>query len=678
MPIRFACTECGAQFQAPDHLAGKPVACPKCKKKTTVPPLGANPAPGAPANGAPGANGSTAPKTTSSGPGSLSGPASRKPSAPSGSSKDSGPGAFSAQHGAEKLPPPVSDSTKDLSGKDQDEAIEAFMSMEREKEKALLATTIDFNCSNCDEPLKLPLDMGGKQTPCPSCSRIIRVPMPKRTDGAAWKAVQGQGPAAARRDLDPVPEGMQGQARAEVSRETLEEADAVIARPRPKMHIKTRIRQAVLTGMVAALVVLAVGVFVWFRAGQQVAINLQKTVAAAEADLQADKDYPGQAKALFQLVAAQTLLPVAEDVSAYFKKYTDLSLADLRKYRTEAGGDPDKLAPIDVLHGQLIQLLLAMGGPAEEARQGKKAKWDDVQERLRASFTEMTYPEIRLSVWRTMVRALIAAKEPNRALALFNTCFPKAQPNRKNRQGEEVVERNEAAGIMGLEFLKAGDKANAGKSLDFLLKGAPPLKPSETGENTIALAMALNDSQRSLPGGVTEGDLETQVLGQVRGYALVGDLERAQKWAEKNPNLAFRGRVALATVKTDDANLQGRIARELADQANRPENYWAILSWCEDLGPGELTPEQLSGVFAKMPRGTVLDRELIGWCRYQIASRKNGALAGTAVEAGLPMGELLRLAGETEAPKPAPDDATSKVIAPFLKLGTTKSPVKSK
>ncbi len=105
----------------------------------------------------------------------------------------------------------------------------------------------------------MPMEMGGKQAPCPACSRIIKVPMPKRTDGAAWKANLNQGPAAVRRDLEPVPEGMQGGARAEVSRETLEEADAVIARPRAPIPIKTRIRNAVTLGLWGAAAALALG-----------------------------------------------------------------------------------------------------------------------------------------------------------------------------------------------------------------------------------------------------------------------------------------------------------------------------------------------------------------------------------------------------------------------------------
>ncbi len=667
MPIRFACTECGAQFQAPDHLAGKPVACPKCKKKILVPAgdVSAGPAASAPS----GSEGSKSKTSAVPGaPGTANGTPPQKGSTAANGTTAGAPGSFSTKHSAEKLPPPSTES-----GRDQDEAIEAFMSQEREKEMAARAVTIDFNCSHCDEPLQLPMDMGGKQVPCPACTRIIRVPMPKRTDGAAWKANQKQGPAGQRVDLEVAPEGMQGQARADVSRETLEEADAIIERPRAPLHIRIRIRNAISLGIMAVAATLIVVVVVWWRTSQQTRINVEKVVAQAQAEVSQDKTFPPQEALLFQLAAAEALLPFSDDVSTYFKKYTQNALGEVRKYRADAGGDPEKTSRSDVICCQLISLLMAMGGNAEEARQGRKASWDKVQENVQATFAEMSLPEFRLSLWRRMVRILIAAKEANRTLALFNTCFPKSEASRKNRLGEEVVERSEAAGIMGLEFLKAGDKANAGKSLELLIRGVAP-RPSETGEYAIALSMALNDPQKALPAVVLEGDLDNQILGQVRGYTLLGEAERVQKLAAKYPNFAFRSLITQAIAKPDSPENTARIAKEISDRAARPENAIAILRWCEDLAPGGLTPDELSAVFGKMPKATQADRELIGWCRYLAASRQPGSLAAVPVEPGLPLGELLRFAAEGKEPKPAPDEAQSKIIGPFLRIGASKSP----
>src|SRR5437879_5433237 len=39
--------------------------------------------------------------------------------------------------------------------------------------------TIEFTCPFCDEELKLSADLAGKKTPCPSCTRVITVPLLK-------------------------------------------------------------------------------------------------------------------------------------------------------------------------------------------------------------------------------------------------------------------------------------------------------------------------------------------------------------------------------------------------------------------------------------------------------------------------------------------------------------------
>ena len=60
--------------------------------------------------------------------------------------------------------------------------------------------TIDFKCNWCDEDVKLPLELAGKQTQCPNpeCRRLIKVPVPKPAEKGDWPKMDRQGPAAAR------------------------------------------------------------------------------------------------------------------------------------------------------------------------------------------------------------------------------------------------------------------------------------------------------------------------------------------------------------------------------------------------------------------------------------------------------------------------------------------------
>src|SRR5947209_1252354 len=36
--------------------------------------------------------------------------------------------------------------------------------------------TVDFTCPFCDEELSLAADLAGKKTPCPKCTKLIKVP----------------------------------------------------------------------------------------------------------------------------------------------------------------------------------------------------------------------------------------------------------------------------------------------------------------------------------------------------------------------------------------------------------------------------------------------------------------------------------------------------------------------
>ncbi len=623
MPIRFACPECNAAFQAPDQLAGKPVACPKCKKKITVP--------AQPQNGPGPSNTLTKPKGIAS---------------------------------------PVVD---EAAIRANQEAVEAFMGAERMADEAAKESSIGLSCPFCDESIQFPLEMGGKQAPCPECSRIVKIPQPKRVDAGSWRANVKQGPSAVRRDLEPVPEGMQGGTKVEVSREALEEADALLSRrPKVVVPVRQRIRKAVILGMFGSGIVLVLGTIWWIRSGQQDLVNLEHVVRQGEADIKANKDFPTRARAIYNLVAVTVLTPYSTEVNTYPKKYTDLALADFRLEKQAAAEDAEALAPIDPAQGAMIRALLLMGGTKEEARVGKKANWEEIQPRIGASFGLMTWPEFRLSLWRHTVRTLVVAKETRRALALLNLIF--TDRKRRNRLGEDVPEKMDAAGILGHELLAMGDKEGAIQALNMVLAPGGQVNPSEVGEYVISLAIALGDQTGRLPGGTLDGELESQILGRIRGFALIGDqarLNSALDYASRIPALGFRARVELAILNSEDVQLRTQLSQEVVSLGAKPEAQVAILRWAEMVGPGDLNPEALAKLFASMPGNTALDRELRSWCHFLLADRKPGCSAGTPTEKNPAVGDLLRAALPGEVPKALTQDGEA-ILLPFLKIGEAK------
>lgn len=118
------------------------------------------------------------------------------------------------------------------------ETLAAETLSEKKPEPVAGASTIEHVCPWCDEKVSFATDMGGKQAPCPSCKRIVKVPLPQKTGPRDWrKPEQDVLPSGAKR-TDVAPEGAWGtEAARGVSREALVEAD-VIKEEREPMTVR--------------------------------------------------------------------------------------------------------------------------------------------------------------------------------------------------------------------------------------------------------------------------------------------------------------------------------------------------------------------------------------------------------------------------------------------------------
>ncbi len=191
MPIRVKCGGCKKTLSVKDHLAGKKIKCPVCQSVVAVPT--SSPAKDSPPIAAP------APKPTANPtkPGVATKPAPvTKP--PIDKSKSNGtPIADKSKSNGKPMPPPE---LIELPPENvEEEALAAFADEPKPVEDEGPPQTIDFKCEWCDEELKLPLDLGGKQSQCPNpeCRRIIKVPLPKKVEKKDWRKMDRRGPAAA-------------------------------------------------------------------------------------------------------------------------------------------------------------------------------------------------------------------------------------------------------------------------------------------------------------------------------------------------------------------------------------------------------------------------------------------------------------------------------------------------
>ena len=143
----FTCVSCSKTFKAPDSLAGKKVACPSCKTVGTVP---------VPASLELAKVVNQLNATTAAVP-----PANRN--------------AAITPVGSQAVRP---------SG---DSVIADLLAEEKSQEEASRESTIKFECTFCSEPVEVGLELAGKRHPCPSCSRIVQIPVPKVQAASDWR-----------------------------------------------------------------------------------------------------------------------------------------------------------------------------------------------------------------------------------------------------------------------------------------------------------------------------------------------------------------------------------------------------------------------------------------------------------------------------------------------------------
>jgi hypothetical protein len=260
------------------------------------------------------------------------------------------------------------------------------------------ATTIDFNCPYCDEALHLPADLGGKQTPCPECRRIIKVPMPAKKDVANWRQVDAT-PSLARRDNEPAPEGAwESTARARtVSREALEEADAIVEEREP-LTLAQKVRRGVYA--VGGVAILIVGWVIWSnyttKSLQAKAIDQARTlVEAKKQNLR-----PEWAGAVYGALGEYDLRAGKADEAA-----NKLKKARALARSATAAVDRDALLA-EIALGQ-VDLAVGTG----DIDQGERLTWADAGTQVKQTLGMIGSPEARVAAVREVSRKLIAKNQ---------------------------------------------------------------------------------------------------------------------------------------------------------------------------------------------------------------------------------------------------------------------------
>jgi hypothetical protein len=415
--------------------------------------------------------------------------------------------------------------------------------------------TIDFACPHCDAPLKIAIALAGKQTPCTQCRRIIKVPLPQKTEPKDWRrAGESRLPFGARREDLAMQDPLAATALARVSTEALIEADAL-----PEARERTTWRQWLVRGIAAAAILSLVGgaALLWrsYTTTKGESNALDKALGYLEGP--GKKLEGGQAAELHRAAAEfYVLKDKPQDAQKHIANAQRLLIA------TPASNERD---------AQLIDLALVqadLAGRPEEVTKGKRLKPENVyKDHLKKTLENVRAPEARLEALRSVGRKLA-----DKSLGRFAV-----QLARELSYGDEAM--LQATAQVGLEMLSAKDADGARTQADFAQKRYEEAVAAKDNKQRrapppalIALRLALDqpDKAKALapdPLKTSEKPSPMALEGYVEGLARKGRMDEAKSLIQKEESFSVRLRAVVALAAGAVENDRTAAARFIQDYA---------------------------------------------------------------------------------------------------------------
>lgn len=380
MSISFTCPSCKKAYKVKDEWAGKKATCSNCQQKITIP----RPTPAAAA----------APADVE---------------------------AMAAAALADEAPPPEP--------------------VQQEAAAPAATTAISFNCPQCDDAVQLPLDMAGKKAPCPSCRRIIRVPMPTKQEPKDWRKVETRGPSLAKKADQPALAGAWGSttAASTVSRETLEEVGAV-----PVVRTPLTLRQKANRITILVASVLFAAAIAWWTVNYLQQTQQEKTLTQALQQAENAGVHPAVKAEVFR--AAGVYYTRAEQAEPAEQQFTHAA-----SQLPPSLSGPEADAPLIDIALSIADL--GSSNKEEIAPKGdRRLPWPDVNARIRTVLGQIRGPEARAEAIRLVGAKLVRLKQADQVEGLI--------------QAADYLENSRLKGIAGLILLGHKEEALARAAAD--------------------------------------------------------------------------------------------------------------------------------------------------------------------------------------------------------------------
>ncbi len=480
------------------------------------------------------------------------------------------------------------------------------------------AERIEFNCPQCDEPLKMAIDMGGKRAPCPECRRIISVPMPKKDQKKGWRDTGPNLPAGAKREEQAAPEGAWDGKASAVGHEALEEAGVIKEKFKP-LTLLQKTGPYLVIGTPALIVILG-GLFLWqyfSRVSEKKALDT--ALASAKSDV-------GK-----RALGSDGLIAVHGYAGKYYLRSQVRGGANTPGAATLAREQYGKVVSMagsghtlagDALLGEIALWQLDLEGTPVEIADDQKLKWTDTQKITRSTLATIHSRSGKLAGLRGVVAGLVAQGHTPAVLPMTFALYP-----------TKGADRSKAIAVAGLELLRLGKKDEATKAYD---EAAAPFAGKKTrpalSAAVVALAVALERKPPVPADNEPITDSNQRGIGMADGLARLGKLAEAREANKlsEGGGIRFQALVALAdgaysTKQGEAADLDAALA---GVHAGAPD--WVYLRLVELSLDADIDTARIEPVVA-----AITDSDLRAWARLLIYRKRLKASKAIEGEDGL-------------------------------------------
>lgn len=515
--------------------------------------------------------------------------------------------------------------------------------------------SVEFTCPQCDEVVHVSRNLAGKQTPCPACRRIVKVPLLVQSGPKDWSKLESPDPATPAAPIRPtVPTAWaaaQAQAQAQAAKPlgrptpTREESEADDASP-PLTRRQKMMRAGAAT-VVAGLLVVGCWSLLQYLDANRRQKAVEQAVKLAEAE-----GYPPEAAAEVYRAAGEFYLRNDQPEQAL------RALEKARNWTAVIRPCSER----DALYIDVALTQVHLGGDDLQVKNEKRLKWDLVETELQRTLVLLNAPEARSEAQREVGRQLILKGQGTMAIALL----------RRLEGGDQVPE---LLAMMGLEMLPVDRKTAeelADRSFQLYVPPPPPPAPqpeppdeppppangdgqapaalpagmSNEGQvekrlplpsSLVSLMLALNKSdkirQLQPTKDALEGDAGAYALGYADGQARLGKMDVARQ-AVKNLAATDRLKALVTLAATAQANQAGdkadlesafRLVGKDA-KANQAFSSWQLLRLVQLANRAGLA-DRASTLAAAIP-----DLQLRGRAQLDVLRTKLASTPGKAEE----------------------------------------------